>query len=150
MPSVASCRALILSSSAHFNVIADWSCYFFHFPSPFFSSFSFVEFLFVILVIMSGSAQASSSGGRWTLTGGDTSSVAYRPPYDVTTYVRYFSSYSDTLQFFMLPKAISALCNPLEPRLEDMSFGAWHKRWKRFGKGVAPTLKKARVETIFR
>lgn len=69
----------------------------------FFSVFSFYGFTLCQLL------RRRSSRERWSSAGGDSSPARYPPPYDVTNYIRDFSSHFDTLRFSVLPTSGSVL-----------------------------------------
>lgn len=53
--------------------------------------------------------------------------------YDITTYIRDYRAFFDTIRFLMLPSAWAVLVVPFESRLRDNAAEAWQKRLKHCG-----------------
>lgn len=90
---------------------------------------------------MPATAQASSSGGCQSAGRVDTLLFCYPSPYDVTTYIKDFSSYFETQRLLMLPTSGSALTVPFGPGSGNKAIGTCRKRWKHWDGRDASTLK---------
>lgn len=76
---------------------------------------------------MLASAIESSLDGHQSFARCDLSQGLYTPPYDISAYIRDFSSYLDTLRFSVLPQSSLEVSMLLRPGIFDTADGACYK-----------------------